>query len=208
MPGVITYNDYVIVMGGKGSLEANHDSIEVLNYHQKLQWKEVSVSLPVPLWCINPIISGDNVVIVGYSHAKGRSNGCYQIPVDQIISSVNQPTSAGAAVSCKKWKELSAPPHWRVATVPYTSPPVIIGGNSHVEQGGVRTSDITIFNTSKNSWRKVGSLTSPRNSIGVALLNNKTIIVIGGSSNGVDIEAAKASSLTTVEIGKIVPKLL
>ena len=206
MPGVITYNDYVIVMGGKDSLDTDHDSIEVINYHQQLQWKEVSVHLPVPMWCINPTISGDSITIVGYSGTKGRSNGSYQIPVDKILSSIDQPASAAGAVS-KQWKELSAAPYWRAATVPFSIALVIVGGNGHVDQGGVHTSDVTLYNKSKNSWKKVDSLTSPRNNIGIALLNDSTIIIIGGSSNGVGIEAAKASSLTTVEIGKIVPKL-
>ena len=57
----------------------------------------------------------------------------------------------------------------------------------------------------KKSWRKVDSLTSARQYVGVALLNNSTIIVIGGSTEGGSVEAAMASSLATVEIGNIIP---
>jgi len=40
IPGIITSRDHVIVMGGKSSDDTNHDSIEVINYHQQqLQWK-------------------------------------------------------------------------------------------------------------------------------------------------------------------------
>ena len=203
LPGVIIYNDYVIVMGGKSSLEANHDSIEVMNYHQQLRWKEVSFCLPVPMWCINSSLSGDNIVIIGYSHSKGHDNAFYRIPVDMIISS----TISNDAISNKRWKQLSAAPYWRAAILPYSDPPIIIGGNVHVDQGGVRTSDVTQYNISKNSWKKVDYLTSARNSVGVALICTNTLIVVGGCSSGVGIEAAKASSLTTVELGKIVPKL-
>ena len=38
-PGVITYNNYVIVMGGMSSSGSIHDNIEVMDYHNELQWK-------------------------------------------------------------------------------------------------------------------------------------------------------------------------
>ena len=200
-PGVITSDDHVIVMGGKSSPDTILDSIEVMNYHQQLQWKEVSVHLPVPMWAIKPTISGDLTTIVGYSQARSRSTAHYQIPVEEIISSLDQPLSTGAVTG--QWKELSSATHWDTATVPYSNPPVIIGGCSR--DGSLPTSDVSLYDSSKNSWRKVDSLTSARDFVGVALLNNNSIIVIGGASGGVGVEGAMASSLTTVEIGSIVP---
>ena len=52
--------------------------------------------------------------------------------------------------------------------------------------------------------RKVNSLTSARGHVEVALLNNNSIIVIGGTRGGDGVEANMACSLTTVEIGNIV----
>ena len=200
MPGVITYNNYVIVMGGLSSPDNIHDSIEIMDYHHELQWKNVSVKLPVPMWDIKPTISGDNITIVGYSHAGGRNNGYYQIAIEEIL---DQPLSTSA--TSNKWKMLSRAQYFDTATVPYSNPPLIIGGHGHANQGAVPTSDISLYDSSKNSWRKIDSLTSARNNVGVALLNNNSIIVIGGSSGGVGVEANMASSLTTVEIGNIVP---
>ena len=202
-PGVITSDDHVMIMGGKSSPDTVLDSIEVMNYHQQLQWKEVSIHLPVPMWNIKPTISGDYITIVGYAQGKSRYTTHYQIPVEEIISSLDQPLSTGAVTG--QWKKLSPAAHWNTSTVPYSNPPVIIGGSGPSNQGAIRTSDVSLYDSSKNSWRKVDSLTSARNSVGVALLNNNSIIVIGGSSSGVGIEAAMASSLTTVEIGNIVP---
>ena len=195
-PGVITYNNYVIVMGGNCSADNIHDSIEIMDYHHELQWKNVSVKLPVPMWAIKPTISGDNITIVGYSHAGGRNSGYYQIAIKEIL---DQPLSTSA--TSNKWKKLSYAQYYDTATVPCSNPPVIIGGDVK----GVITCDITLYDSSKNSWRKVDSLTSARKHVGVALLNNNSIIVIGGCSGGLGVEAAKASSLTTVEIGNIVP---
>ena len=202
-PGVIAFDDYVIVMGGRCGPDTDLDSIEIMNYHQQLQWKEVSVHLPVAMWSIKPIICGDYIAILGYSDNEGRDKGCYQISTEEIISSLDQPLSTGAVTG--QWKKLSPAVHWNTTTVPYSNPPVIIGGSN--PDGATPTSDISLYDSSKNSWRQVDSLTSPRYCIGVALLNSNSIMVFGGASHssGGSIERAMASSLPTVEIGNIVP---
>ena len=194
-PGVLTYNNYVIVMGGKSSPGNIQDSIEIMDYHHEPQWKNVSVKLPVPMWAINPTISGDNITIVGYANAGSRYNLYDQIAIEEIL---DQPLSTSA--TSNKWKMLSYAQYFNTVTVPYSNPPVIIGGSVK----GVPTCDITLYDSTKNLWRKVDSLTSGRCNVGVALLNNNNIIVIGGTSGRVGVEG-EVSSLTTVEIGNIVP---
>ena len=197
-PGVVTSHDYVIVMGGKSSPDTILDNMEVMNYHH-LQWREVSVHLPVLMWAIRPTISGDHITIVGYSTATLRNTGCYHIPTEELILSFDQSLSPGALPV--QWKELSAATHFYTATIPYSNPAVIIGGR----KGGVCTSDVSLYDIHKNSWRKVDSLTSARDNVGVALLNSHTIIVVGGTGGGIGVEGAMASSLSTVEIGTIIP---
>ena len=196
-PGVVTSDDYVIVMGGKSSPDTILDNMEVMNYH-RLQWREVSVHLPVPMWAFRPTISGDHITILGYSHPRGRYNGCYHIPTEELILSFDQSLSPGAVPV--QWKKLSAATHYYTTTIPYSNPAVTIGGSNQ----SVPTSDVSLYDTHKNSWRKVDSLTSARDCVGVALLNSHTIIVIGGTSGGVGIEGAMASSLSTVAIGTII----
>ena len=99
-PGVITYHNYVIVMGGMSSPDTIHDSIEVMECHDQLKWKEVSIYLPVPMWTIKPTISGDNIVIVGYT-SDLRYTASYEITTDDMISSLDQPLSTGT-----KWKKM------------------------------------------------------------------------------------------------------
>ena len=200
--GVTTSDDYVIVMGGKISPDTYLDSIEVMNYHQQLKWKEVSVHLPVPMWGIQPTISGDYITIVGHS-SDLRYTTVFQITAQEIISSLDQPLSTGAVT--RQWQKLSAATHYRTVTVPYSNPPVIIGGHSHSKEGGAPASDISLYDSSKNLWKKVDSLTTARFSTGVSLVNNNTIIIIGGCTRGESAEVAVASSITTVEIGNIVP---
>ena len=106
--------------------------------------KKFSLYLPAPMWNIKPTISGDNIIIVGYAHAGGRNNGHYQITMDEIISSLDQPLSTSAVST--KWKKCSLATHWKTATVPYSNPPVIVGGN---QDGTLTSSDIMLYDASK-----------------------------------------------------------
>ena len=196
-PGMITSRDHVIAMGGISTDDTTLDNIEVMNYHQ-LQWKEICVHLPASMCAIKPTITGDYITIVGYSTATVRSMECYQIPVQDIMSSLDQPLFTGAVTS--QWKKLSPAPHYNTVTIPYSNPPVIMGGDVEA----VPTSDVSVYDSSSNSWRKMDSLTSARSHAGVSLINHNTMIIIGGNTKGGSIKTARASSLTLVEIGNIV----
>ena len=197
-PGIVTSRDHVIVMGGWNISNTILDNMEVMNCHH-LQWREVSVHLPVPMRGFKPTISGDNVIIVGYSTATGRNKGCYQIPTEELILSFDQSLSPRAVPV--QWKKLSAATHYFTTTIPYSNPAVIIGG----DKGGVPTSDVSLYDIDKNTWRKADSLTNARIALGVSLINSNTIIAIGGNTKGGSVEAAEASCLTIVQIGTIVP---
>ena len=184
-------------MGGMSSPDNTHDNIELMDYHNEMKWKNISLKLPIPMWRINPTISGDDITIVGYGQATGQSKGYYQIAIEEMISFNQSPSTSVTSIH---WKKKSPAPYYNTTTVPYTYPPVIIGGNVK----GVPTSDVSPYDSLKNTWRKVDSLTSARKHVGVALLNNSSIIVIGVCSGGLGVEGALAHSLTTVEIGNIV----
>ena len=173
-PGVITYDNYLIVMGGESSPDNIHDSIELMDYHNEMKWKNISIKLPIPMWSIKPTISGDDITIVGYATATGQNNGHYQIAIEKMISLFNQSPSTSA--TSNQWKKKSPAPHYYTVTVPYTYPPVIIGGSVI----GVPTSDVSLYDSYKNAWKKVDSLTRARFNVGVALLNNSSIIVMVG----------------------------
>jgi len=64
--------------------------------------------------------------------------------------------------------------------------------------------DVNVYSTSKKLWIQVDMLTSSRSNVGVASLNSNTVIVIGGTSVGGNLEADLAASTSTVEIGYIV----
>ena len=196
LPGVTVHQEYVIVMGGLSSLDKYYDSIEMLNWQQPSSWIEISIHLPHPMGAIKPTISGKYLIIIGYEQKGFRYNTTYQILFDTLRLSYNQRIPQG-----DHWKHLPNAPYYFTATVPYSNPPLIIGGDAK----NVPTADICFLDISKSSWVKVDSLNIARKQVGVAAINSTTIIVIGGSVKGGSSEANKQSSLPTVEIGYILP---
>ena len=87
-PGVATVHEHVIVMGGKRSQNAFHDSIKVMNYHlcPMPQWKEISVHLTDTMWGLRPAISGDHLTIVSYNSDGGTYATHFHISLEEIIS--------------------------------------------------------------------------------------------------------------------------
>ena len=203
-PGVLTSHDHVIVMGGKSSQDTFHDSIEIMNYdiHPLLQWREISIHLPDTMWALRPTISGDHITIIGY-YGDGESYATHcRISVEEIITGCLPAQDRPSSNMSTGWSKLLPSPYFDTVTLPDSFPPVTIGGG---DVDFAPTSDIRLFDRCDKIWRKVGSLTSARDSIGVALVNSNSIIVIGGASGGEGIEGAKQSCLTTVQVGNILP---
>lgn len=70
-PGVITYMEHVIVLGGiTDNADTVLDSIEVLDWHENTQWKRVLLTLPTPMWCFTPFICFSQLIIIGF-HGQG-----------------------------------------------------------------------------------------------------------------------------------------
>ena len=100
--------------------------------------------------------------------------------------------------SAHKWTEVTATDHFGIALVPYSSPPVVVGGED--KTGTILTADIKMYDKSKKSWKKIGSISSARSSVAVAMLTayNNAMIVFGGYTKA----NAKSSILTVVQLGQ------
>lgn len=195
-PGVTVYLEHIIVVGGAKNITTFHDDIEILNWQQSpFEWQIVDITLPVPMWTISFTVSSDKLLIVGYTQAKGRSTSAYQLPVKLLL----EPRLYLNQVQDSTWVKLNSAPHHDTALVPWSNPPVIIGGSSR----GHPTLDISVYSASENCWQKCASLPSPRINVAVASIYNDTIMVFGGYTSGTNVEAAMVSSLTTVEMGRI-----
>ena len=202
-PAVVPYHQYVIVAGGLGGDETPLDTVEVLDitmYH----WMIVNTHLPLPMYRISATICADSFTIVGYDGADiKRYIGTFIIPIDEIISQQQQTQQSLTSSTDKdntKWHRLADPPYWKTALVPNTSPPVIIGGSDKQLN---TVNDITIYDDTKNRWKKIASLPINCADTTVAVIND-CIIVMGGASDTKDTETCNATALSDVNVGQLV----
>ena len=196
-PGVVTHEDYVIVLGGEIDDDVYSDDIEVLNWTQPLHWIKSSIKLPQPMRAPFLTISHDQLYIVGYATSRNRYTRAYQLTIDSIISSIGQPPTSGQS---NNWNTLPNAPHYYTALLPQSYPPVIIGG---FDIQFVPTSDVAILDITKNTWNKVASLSTPRHCVAVVPISHDSILIIGGCTGGEDIAGAKAHCISTVEKGTL-----
>ena len=203
-PAVVPYYQYVIVAGGLGDDdETPVDTIEVLDIIM-CHWMIVNTHLPQPMDRISATICADSFIIVGYHGTdKMRYKGTFIIPIDEIISQQQQTQQSLTSSTDKdntKWHTLADAPYWNTALVPNTSPPVIIGGED--EQHNT-VNDITIYDDTKNRWKKIASLPINCADTTIAVIYD-CIIVIGGASDTKSTNTANATALSHVNVGQLV----
>ena len=198
-PGVVSHLEHVIVAGGRRPTSEDtsviQGDIEILNWIENSHWRKVSIKLPVPMFCFKPTITpDDHLLIVGYGGANMHGcNGSYKIPIAKITDNSDTHT---------KWTKLTATDHWETALVPSLSPPIVVGGQVSIQQGGTPTADIKMYDNSNKSWKKIGSLSSARSQVALAAVYNNAIIIIGGYTKGGSTANCESSSVTAVEMGQ------
>ena len=197
-PGVVSHLEYVIVAGGSSDYNTCHDDIEVLNWIENSHWRKVSIKLPVPMWGFIPTISDGDLIIVGYSGPNKPYKDAYKMQAANIIASIIEQQNNTKAPT--KWTKLTSADHWFTAVVPNSFPPVVVGGWNHNDC--ISAPDIKMYNYSRKSWKKIGSLSSARCDVAVAAVYNNAIVVIGGYTKGDTKANALSSCLTVVELGQ------
>ena len=192
---VVIHNSSVIVAGGIGTNNKCLTSIEVMSITEPC-WKQVATHLPFGMWNMSATICNDEIFIIGFAHYKLRYGKAYKLAVSNIVNSPY-------AKVCE-WEELHIPSSSATTTiVPYTSPPMIVGG-SNTSGNFDSTADINIYNCTTGTWSVVGKLTTSRAYSIVAAVDDNAIIVIGGCSKAKNFDKCNESSMTTVEIGQAV----
>ena len=190
---VLPYYHYTIVAGGWSDHNVAVDSIEVFDGHQ---WTISKTCLPEPMSEISATTSNNSLIIAGYDGTDDkRYNGVYITTIDDIIDH----STTSSSTDDNKWTQLAPTPYFNTTIVPNTTPPVIVGGDKQYNT----TDDIMAYDDSTNSWRTVSSL--PIKCCQTTILSlPHTIIMAGGCTDKRTIEAARATSLTSVMIGELV----
>ena len=147
-----------------------------------MHWRKVSINLPGPLFDFFTTVSddyllvlgGDNVILGGDNVVRRPNRGVCKLPIATIIALVDQPHSE----THSRWICLAPVTHSYAALIPSSSPPMIFGGWNHRDKA---SADIKIYDNSDHSWKKIGSLASPKCAVGLAAVHD---IIIGGCSEG------------------------
>ena len=201
LPGVVTHMEYVIAAGGirdgnDDDTPVVLDDIEILNWEENLQWKRVSIHLPVPMYALQFTVSNDHLFVVGYNGADWYpDNHAYKLPVALITNPAKQLQYVST-----KWIELAQTTH-RVSSLASSSSPLIVLGGCNTS--GATTADIQMYDTSTEKWKKIDSLSFARSRTAVAAINNDTVIIVGGCTKDGSISDRQESSLTVIELGQI-----
>ena len=190
---VLTHGNSVIVAGGTTTGDTCLNSIEVMSLTE-LRWREVATCLPFTMWNMSTTICGNEMYIIGYA---GSDNMRYQAAYKLAVTDIENSASA------KPWKKLHSPPRARTTMVPYTFPPMIVGGNDDSFNSVV---DISVYDVDTNTWSLVDMLKTPRAYCIVAAVDDNAIIVIGGCHKAQNLTTCKASAIQVVEIGQAVFK--
>ena len=188
-PLVVPYHQYTIVAGGRDEDDVAQDSIEYFNTNTN-QWTKTKTCLPQPMWTISATTCNNSIIITGYG---GADNSRYTTTCITTIDSIVQSHDDN-----NKWSKLCPTPYWYTTIVPHTTPPVIVGG----EDGHKTQDNIMLYDDTSNSWRTVGFLPIRCAQTTVVTINNN-IIIVGGYTDGRNIETANATSLTSVMIGQL-----
>jgi len=167
-PAVGTYNQWLVVAGGRGVGYYNVlAAVEVLDTDNH-QWLSAS-SLPMKCRHMTTAILQDELYLVG-----GTMNKTLVANLPDIIHSSTTATT-------KPWRTLPAPPLERSVAITVYGALLAVGGC----HGNKRSTAIHVYQPATNSWSKVGDLPSPRYACACTLLPSGELLVAGGrDSNG------------------------
>ena len=170
-PAVATYNQWLVVAGGRGDGYLNDlAAVEVLDTDNH-QWLSAS-SLPVKCSHVTTAILQDELYLVG-----GTLNKTLVANLPDIIHSSTSATT-------KPWHTLPAPPLERSATITVHGALLTVAG-CHGNDYSTASTAIHVYQPATNSWSKVGDLPSPRAYCACTVLHSGELLVAGGEdSNG------------------------
>ena len=196
-PGVTTYQNLVVVAGGRGEDgQTLLSSIAILNI-TTLQWSTVeNFTLPRPLVGMQFTISTAHLYVASAGITYDKATDTYkttrtvwQLPLTALKNAL---TTEGYSMS-HHWTEIAPTPYYSSALLQDTAHVVAVGG---VDKSHTPTSDVFVYDPNNNKWSKVGQLGVPRDLCAVVSLSSTSFIVCGGLTDPRDLNIL----LTSVEM--------
>ena len=192
-PGVMTYNTYLMVAGGKA--EDNQTllgSIDVMNTTTRQWYTPANLQLPRPMYTMQMTVSATHICVAsaGIIHdattnTKTSSKSVWELPVSTLSKVL-----VGEDSGPHQWTEIAPTPHYRSALLQDTAHPLAVGGS---EDSDKSTTDVAVYDRHSNKWSTVGQLLEPHTWCTAVSLSRRSFLVCGGVSDPRDINTLLSS---------------
>ena len=195
-PGVTTYQNLVVVAGGRGEDgQTLLSSIVILNF-TTLQWSTLgNLTLPQPMFEMKITISNAHLYVasanIAYDVATNTNTitkTVWQLPLTALENAL---TTKGDNAS-HHWTKIAPTPYYDSVLLQDTAHIVAVGGDVSYTP----TSDVFVYDPNNNKWSKVGQFGVPRARCAVVSLSSTSFIVCGGCTDPRD----QNTCLTSVEM--------
>ena len=173
----ITSSAHLVVAGGMtgSALKDQTSAVEVMDT-TNLVWSVVA-SLPYPYRRASATICGDRVYILGGENSYTKMKSVLTCSLTELVQSSSSSSSV--------WDGIADAPVHRSTCAAVNGELLLFGG---CDKRYKPTSTIRKYNHKTNSWDLMNSLPSPKYNCLVAVLPSKEVMVVGGSSNTVEVE--------------------
>ena len=200
-PGVTTYQNLVVVAGGRGEDGRTLlSSIAILNI-TTLQWSTPdNFTLPRPMYAMQFSISNAHLYVasatIAYDVATNEgtyNNTVWQLPLTALENALTIEGDGYSMSHRYHWIEIAPTPYYNSVLLQDTAHVVAVGGD---EMSYTPTSNVLVYDPNNNMWTNVGQLGVPRIRCAGVSLSNTSFIVCGGCTDVRNIN----THLTSVEM--------
>ena len=177
----ISSDSTLIVIGGltmNSSGSQDIQSVEILNTDEK-QWT-TAIDIPQPLHACSGQIVDDTLYLLGGLNTFNASKTVYYCSVVDLLTSCrSSPFRAkfAARFSSTMWSTIRDMPVTEATCIKYNNHLIAIGGR---DEKNIPTDSVYAYDKQKNIWHKIDSLNNPRTLCFASVLQNDSILVIGG----------------------------
>ena len=189
---VVSTQQFLVVVGGRGKGGARLDTVEVLKLETK-QW-QVAGSLPIALTRPSATICGDDIFIGAGSPSHGSaSKAVYSASLSKLLSPYYTFPRSGVHQMRTAWREL--------ASIPADNYTLCTLGNKLVSIGGIEVSfnsstAIRKYDSDRNEWEVVGHTYSGRCLSLTGCLPGDMVVVVGGMSREGDTNTVEIAAVS------------
>ena len=175
-PSVVTYKEWMVVVGGRSGISNYLSSFNVMNTTSK-QWHTVSTApAPIAMTYMWTAVVGDICYFMGGCVDNGRvTDVVYSVSLPALISQVNSKGEKDLQI----WKGISGLGLCRSTPLSIGGSLLALGGQDMKDERPVTA--IHHYRPETGEWVKVGDLPSPRYDCTCARITDGEILVAGGS---------------------------